>query len=92
MKVKHYEVLYIHQGKKDRDPISREHFYRLWDLVAYKVLVEDMTGTQPHNIIWKSWSNNRGLIAVGDKETAVCKKINETTIFGPDKSNIGRDF
>ena len=91
-KVRHYEVLYIHQGKKERDPISRENFYKLWDLVAYKVLMEDMTGSKPHNIIWRSWSNNRGLIAVGDKETAdvVMKKINETTIMSPDKKeNIG---
>lgn len=73
-----YEVLYIHYGDKERLPIDKDLFYKLWDKVNLATFETMQKGVYvPDNILWRSWSQNRGLVAVGDKATSdhICALI-----------------
>lgn len=70
--IRGYEVLYIHFGEKERRPIEKDLFYKLWDRVNQATYdTFQQTGQlMPDNILWRSWSKDRGLVAVGDKATS----------------------
>ena len=80
-KIRGHEVLYIHQGPTERKAIKKETFYKLWEkLNSYAMeALERQDDAVPCNVLWRSWSEGRGLIAVGDKETAetICKLVGE---------------
>lgn len=70
-KVRGHEVLYIHPGQKERSPLSKELFYKVWDKLQGEVVELLLKGENPPtNVLWHSWSQQRGLIAVGDAETS----------------------
>ena len=81
--LKGFEVLYIHQGEKERGPISRETFHKLWDRFQTLVVDQILQGkTVPDEINWRSWSQGRGLVSVKDKATSdyVCQQISQIKI------------
>merc|ERR1711963_757865 len=82
-KVRGYEVLYVHKGTTEREPIPKETFRKLYDRINSHVLEKILAGQAvPDGILWRSWKDGRGLIAVDDKETSefVCKLVGETQI------------
>ena len=82
-KVQAFEVLYVHQGQKERTPIPRETFTKLYDKINAIVLQKVMDGESvPDEILWRSWKDGRGLIAVKDKETSefMCQIIGKIVI------------
>ena len=84
--VRGHEVLYIHSGVKERDRIEEDAFYKLWDRIDYyttELLLngDDVPGA---GVLWKKWTDGRGLIAVSDKETSdwIVKLVGETKVKG----------
>ena len=78
-----FEVLYVHFGDKERTPIAEETFYRLWDRIQQKGCERMLKGEDvPDNVLWKKWSQGRGLVSVGDKETSdfIIKLVEETKV------------
>ncbi|XP_059079652.1 uncharacterized protein LOC131877855 [Tigriopus californicus] len=70
-KVRGHEVIYVHLGQKERSPLGRELFYKLWDKLQEGVVELLLKGeTPPTNVLCHSWSQQRVLIAVGDEETS----------------------
>ena len=68
---KAYEILYVHKGTKERAAIEKDVFYKLMDKYQSKSMdkvFEDITF--PNKLLWHSWKDGRGLVAVGDKETS----------------------
>ena len=81
-----YEVLYIHSGVKDRSPIEEDEFFKLWDRMDFKtmdLMLEDET-VPGDGVLWKKWTQGRGLICVKDKESSdfVKKLVSETKVKG----------
>ena len=82
-KVKCFEVLYIHHGEEERLPILKEQFYKLYDRINTAVLEQILQGVEVHNnVVWRSWSKGRGLVATADKETSdfICNLVKNTKI------------
>ena len=66
-----YEILYLHKGDKERKAIDRDMFYKIMDKYQGRALNKVLEGQNfPDNILWHSWSEGRGLVATGDKETS----------------------
>ena len=74
--VKGYEILYIHQGETERNPIPKDTFTKLWgrlETIFHNDLITAITNgqdTPPDEINWRSWSQGRGLVSVKDKATS----------------------
>ena len=82
-KVQAFEVLFVHQGQKERTPIPRETFTKLYDKINAMVLQKVLDGESvPAEILWRSWKEGRDLIAVKDKETSefLCQIIGKIII------------
>ena len=60
--VKGYEILYIHQGETERNPIPKDTFTKLWgrlETIFHNDLITAITNgqdTPPDEINWRSWS------------------------------------
>ena len=70
-KQKAYEILYVQKGTKERMAIEKDVFYKLMDKYQSRSMdkvFEDITF--PNKLLWHSWKDGRGLVAVGDKETS----------------------
>ena len=68
---KAFEILYVHKGTKERTAIEKDVFYKLMDSYQSKSLFKVLEGAEfPDKILWHSWKDGRGLVAVGDKETS----------------------
>ena len=84
--VRGFEVLYIHTGVKERSPITEDDFYKLWDRIDYKTMdkmLED-EAVPGDGVLWKKWTQGRGLICVKDQESSdfVKELVSETKVKG----------
>ena len=84
-KVQAFEVLYVHQGTQERAPIPKETFTKLYGRINCTILEKVLEGhLVPDEILWRSWKDGRGLIAVKDKETSdfICETVGKIQVGG----------